>query len=52
MKNALYIIAVTMFIAWTIGWFVFHVPPVIHTLLAIAMVAIVLRAIEGPDYEQ
>lgn len=52
MRNLLYIIAVILVVIWAIGWFVFHAPAVIHTLLAIALVAIVLRIIEGSDYEQ
>lgn len=47
MGNLLYIIAVILVIGWLLGFFVFHLPGIIHILLVIAVIAILLRLIRG-----
>jgi hypothetical protein len=47
MGNLLYFIAVILLIAWAIGYFAFSVGSVIHILLVIALVAVILRVIQG-----
>lgn len=47
MGNLLYIIAVILIIAWLIGWTGFHAGGLIHILLVIAIIAIILRLIQG-----
>jgi len=47
MGNLLYIIAVILVIAWLIGFLGFHAGGIIHILLVIAVVAILLRVIQG-----
>jgi len=47
MGNLLYIIAVVLIIAWLIGFLGFHAGGIIHILLVIAVVAILLRIIQG-----
>jgi hypothetical protein len=47
MGNILYIIAVILIIFWAIGYFGFHSGGIIHLLLVIAVIAILLRLIQG-----
>lgn len=47
MNNLLYIIAVILVIAWLTGFFVFHTGGLIHILLVIAVIAVILRIIQG-----
>jgi len=47
MGNLLYIIAVILIIAWVIGFFAFNVGGLIHILLVIAVIAILIRIIQG-----
>ena len=47
MGNLLYIIAVILVIAWAIGFFGYAVGGIIHLLLVIAIVAVLLRIIQG-----
>jgi hypothetical protein len=47
MGNLLYIIAVILIIGWLIGFFAFHVGGLIHVLLVIALIAVILRVIQG-----
>jgi hypothetical protein len=47
MGNLLYIIAVILIIAWAIGFFAYSVGGIIHILLVIAIIAIILRVIQG-----
>jgi hypothetical protein len=47
MGNLLYVVAVIMLIGWAIGFFAFSFGSVIHVLLVIALVAIILRVIQG-----
>ncbi len=43
----LYMIAVILIIGWLLGFFVFSAGSIIHVLLIIAIVAILLRLIQG-----
>jgi len=47
MGYILYIIAVILIIAWAIGFFAYSAGWVIHILLVIAVIAILLRLIQG-----
>ena len=48
MGNLLYVIAVILIIGWLLGFFAFHVGSgLIHILLVIAIIAIILRVIQG-----
>jgi hypothetical protein len=47
MGNVLYIIAVILVIGWLVGFFGFNAGSIIHVLLVIALIAILLRIIQG-----
>ncbi|MBA3704854.1 MAG: lmo0937 family membrane protein [Bacteroidetes bacterium] len=47
MRNLLYIIAAILLIAWAIGFFGYAVGGMIHLLLVIAIIAVILRVIQG-----
>lgn len=47
MGNLLYTIAVILIILWALGFFMFSAGGLIHTLLIIAVVAVILRIIRG-----
>jgi hypothetical protein len=47
MGNLLYIIAVILIIAWAIGFIGYSMGGIIHVLLVIAVIAIILRIIQG-----
>ena len=47
MQNLLYTVAVIMVILWALGFFVYSAGALIHILLVIAVIAIVLRLIQG-----
>ena len=47
MGNILYIVAVILIIAWAIGYLGYHSGGLIHLLLIIAIIAILLRVIQG-----
>lgn len=47
MGNLLYIIAVILIIGWAIGFFAYSLTGVIHILLVIAVIAILIRIIQG-----
>lgn len=47
MSNLLYIIAVILIIGWVLGAFVYNSGSIIHILLVIAIIAILLRLIDG-----
>jgi hypothetical protein len=47
MRNLLYAIAVILIIAWAIGFFVYSAGGIIHILLVIAIIAIIVRLIQG-----
>ena len=47
MGNLLYIIPVSLVIAWAIGFLGYHAGGIIHILLVIAIVAVLLKVIRG-----
>lgn len=47
MSNLLYTIAVILVIFWAIGFFAYSLGSIIHILLVIAIVAVLLRLIQG-----
>lgn len=47
MGNLLYIIAVILIIFWAIGFLGFQAGGIIHILLVIALIAVILRVIQG-----
>ncbi|MFI5171516.1 MAG: lmo0937 family membrane protein [Chitinophagales bacterium] len=47
MSNLLYIIAVILVIGWILGFFFFDAASIIHILLILALIAIILRVIQG-----
>ncbi|MEP7266380.1 MAG: lmo0937 family membrane protein [Saprospiraceae bacterium] len=47
MGNLLYVIAVVLIIGWAIGFFAYSAGAIIHLLLVFAIVAILLRIIQG-----
>jgi hypothetical protein len=47
MGNLLYFIAVILLIAWAIGFFAYSTGGIIHILLVIAIIAILIRLIQG-----
>jgi hypothetical protein len=47
MSNLLYIIAVVLIIAWAIGFIGYNAGGIIHILLVIALIAVILRVIQG-----
>ena len=47
MGNLLYTIAIILLIIWAVGFLGFHLGGVIHILLVIAIIAILLRVIQG-----
>jgi len=47
MSNLLYTIAIILVIFWAIGFFAYSAGSVIHILLVIAIVAVLLRLIQG-----
>jgi len=47
MGNLLYALAVIFIIAWAIGFLGYNAGGIIHVLLVIALIAVVLRVIQG-----
>ena len=47
MGNILYVLAVILLLAWAIGFFAYSAGGIIHILLIIALIAIILRVIQG-----
>lgn len=47
MGNLLYAIAVILVIGWAIGFIGLHAGGIIHILLVIALIAVILRVIQG-----
>lgn len=47
MSNLLYIVAVILIIGWLVGFVGFHAGGLIHLLLVIAVIAIIVRVIQG-----
>ena len=49
MGNLLYGIAVILIIIWAVGFFAYSAGSIIHVLLVIAIIAVLLRLIQGKD---
>ena len=47
MRNLLYIIAVVLIVGWLIGFFAYSAGSLIHTLLVIAIIAVLFNVISG-----
>ena len=47
MGNLLYVVAVILIIAWLIGFVGYNAGGIIHILLVIALIAVILRVIQG-----
>jgi len=47
MGNFLYVLAVILLIAWAIGFFGFSAGGIIHVLLVVAIIAVLVRVIQG-----
>lgn len=47
MGNLLYTIAVILLICWAIGFFAYSAGSIIHILLVIAVIAVLIRIIQG-----
>lgn len=47
MGNLLYVIAVILVIGWAVGFIGYNAGGLIHILLVIAIVAVILRVIQG-----
>ena len=47
MGNLLYVVVVILIIGWLVGFFGFHAGNIIHVLLAIAIIVVLLRVIQG-----
>jgi hypothetical protein len=47
MGNLLYVVAVILIIAWAIGFVGYSMGGIIHILLVIAVIAVILRVIQG-----
>jgi len=47
MGNLLYLIAVILIIGWAVGFIGYNIGGIIHILLVIALIAIILRVIQG-----
>jgi hypothetical protein len=47
MNNLLYLVAVVLIIAWAIGFVGYHESGLIHSLLVVALIAIVFRVKKG-----
>jgi len=47
MGSILYILAVILIIGWLVGFFAFHAGGIIHILLVIAVIALVIRPVQG-----
>ena len=47
MGTLLYLIAVILIIMWAVGYFAYSATGLIHILLGIAVIAIILRVIQG-----
>ena len=47
MGNLLYIIAVVLVLFWAIGFFAYTAGGIIHILLVLAIIAVLIRVIQG-----
>ncbi len=49
MGNLLYTVALILVILWAIGFFAYSLGSIIHILLVIAVIAVLLRLIQGKN---
>ena len=49
MGNILYTVAVVLVIIWAVGFLGYHAGGLIHILLVIAIIAVLLRLIQGKN---
>jgi hypothetical protein len=47
MGNILYLVAVILIILWAVGFLGYQAGGIIHVLLVIAVIAVILRVIQG-----
>ncbi|MBC7862637.1 MAG: lmo0937 family membrane protein [Bacteroidia bacterium] len=47
MGNLLYVVAVVLIICWAVGFIGYSAGGIIHVLLVIALIAVILRIIQG-----
>ena len=47
MNSLLYLVAVILVIFWAIGFFAYSIGSIIHILLVLAIIAVLLRIIQG-----
>jgi len=47
MSNLLYTVAIILVLFWAVGFFAYSAGSIIHILLVIAIVAVLLRVIQG-----
>lgn len=47
MGNLLYTVAIILVVIWAIGFFAYSAEAIIHILLVIAVIAVILRVIQG-----
>jgi hypothetical protein len=47
MGNLLYVVAVILIIGWLVGFIGYGTGGIIHVLLVIALIAVILRVIQG-----
>jgi hypothetical protein len=47
MGNLLYVVAVILIIAWAIGFVGYGTGGILHILLVIALIAVIIRVIQG-----
>ena len=47
MGNLLYFIAIILLLGWAVGFFAYSAGAVIHVLLVIAIIAVLIRIIQG-----
>ena len=47
MRNLLYLVAVILVILWAVGFLAYNAGGLIHILLVIAIIAVILRIIQG-----
>ena len=47
MGNLLYVVAVIMILGWAVGFFAYSAGSIIHILLVVAIIAILMRVIQG-----
>jgi len=47
MGNLLYVLAVILLIGWAVGFFAFSAGGLIHILLVVAVIAVIIRLIQG-----